>query len=101
MATDTFIEKKKVTAKDIKVPPKYKVVVLNDNVTPMDFVISMLMVVFKQTEEDAVQLTLKIHNDGSAIAGIYTFEIAEQKVLDGTTLARNNGFPLLLKAEAE
>jgi len=102
MATeDIVIEKKKVTSKELKEPPKYKVVVLNDDVTPMDFVIAMLMALFKHSQDSAVNLTMKIHHEGSAVAGIYSHEIAEQKVLDATSMARNNGFPLILKAEAE
>jgi ATP-dependent Clp protease adapter protein ClpS len=46
-------------------------------------------------------LTLEVHNKGSGIAGTYTHEIAEQKVMDGTNLARHNGFPLVLKAEEQ
>jgi len=98
---DVVLEKKKVTDKDTKPPSKYKVIVLNDNHTPMDFVVLMFITVFKKPQEEAVQLTLKIHHEGSAIAGIYPHEIAEQKVIDGTTMARNEGFPLVLKAEVE
>jgi ATP-dependent Clp protease adaptor protein ClpS len=98
---EVVVEKKKVVNKDIKPPSKYKVMVLNDDVTPMDFVILMLITIFKKPQEEAVQLTLKIHHEGSAIAGIYPHEIAEQKVADGVTMARNNGFPLMLKAEVE
>jgi ATP-dependent Clp protease adaptor protein ClpS len=102
MATeDIVIEKKKVTSKELKEPPKYKVVVLNDDVTPMEFVIAMLMSLFKHSQDSAVNLTMEIHQEGSAVAGIYSHEIAEQKVLDATTMARNNRFPLILKAEVE
>ena len=98
---EVIIEKQNVSNRDIKLPPKYKVIVLNDDQTHMEFVISMLVTIFKQSQDSAIQLTLKVHQEGFAIAGIYPFEIAEQKVLDGITLARNNGFPLMLKAEVE
>ena len=101
MSTDTIIEKDIVTDRDLKEPPKYKALVLNDNVTPMEFVIVMLMKIFKHTEDTAYDLTMNIHNNGSAVAGIYSHEVAEQKVADAVDLARANEFPLKLKVEAE
>jgi ATP-dependent Clp protease adaptor protein ClpS len=102
MSTDSqIIEKKKTTSKIPKEPGKYKVIVLNDDTTPVEFVVAMFIQVFKHSQSSALDLTLKIHNEGSAIAGIYTHEIAEQKIADATNLARGHGFPLVLKAEAE
>jgi ATP-dependent Clp protease adaptor protein ClpS len=101
MSTDTIIEKDTVTDRDLKEPPKYKALVLNDNVTPMEFVIVMLMKIFKHTEDTAYDLTMNIHTNGSAVAGIYSHEVAEQKVADAVDLARANEFPLKLKVEAE
>jgi ATP-dependent Clp protease adaptor protein ClpS len=98
--TENVIEKKRVTSKEIKEPKKYKVLVLNDDMTPIDFVVAMLITVFRHNDSSALKLTLDIHNNGSAVAGIYSHEVAEQKILDGTTMARANGFPLMLKAEA-
>lgn len=103
MSTDTVIEKKvvKQTARKNKEPGKYKVIVCNDDSTPIEFVISMLIAVFKHSEKSALELTLKIHNSGSAIAGIYAHEVAEQKQTDATTLARGHGYPLIIKVEEE
>jgi len=101
MSTDAVIEKKKVRSSKLQVPKKYKVVVCNDDVTPMDFVIAMLISVFKHGHDQAYDLTMAIHNQGSAVAGIYNYEIAEQKALDGVNLARSHGFPLLIKVEEE
>jgi len=101
MTTDTILEKKKLTSRDLKKPPKFKVIVFNDDYTPMEFVVAMFMKVFRHNETAAVNLTMDIHNKGSAIAGVYPYEIAEQKIIEATTLARNNNYPLLLKAEAE
>mgnify|MGYP003705195749 CR=1 FL=1 len=75
--------------------------ILNDDKTPVDFVVAMFIQVFKHSQTNALDLTVKIHNEGSAVAGIYTHEIAEQKITDATNLARGHGFPLVLKAEAE
>ena len=89
-------EKISITA---EVPPKYKVIMLNDNATPMDFVTSILCLVFRHTDETAKKIMLTIHEEGSAVVGIYTYEIAEQRALEATTLSRDNGFPLQLKLE--
>ena len=91
-------EKISITA---ELPPKYKVIMLNDNATPMDFVTSILCLVFKHTDETAKKIMLTIHDEGSAVVGIYTYEIAEQRALEATTLSRDNGFPLQLKLEQE
>jgi ATP-dependent Clp protease adaptor protein ClpS len=92
---------KETTKTKFKEPKRFKVVVLNDDVTPMDFVVSMMMSIFKHSETQAVGLTLEIHNEGSAVAGVYNYEIAEQKGLEATNLARDNGYPLQLKIESE
>ena len=78
-------------------PKKYKVVVLNDDATPMDWVVSILIQIFKNTHTSAEAITITIHNEGSAIAGIYSYEVAEQKSVEATVLSRQNGFPLAFK----
>ena len=88
---------KKVTQE----PIKYKVVLLNDDQTPVDWVVKVLTEIFKHTNETAEQITLAIHNEGSGVAGIYTYEIAEQKTIEATTASRNHGFPLAVKMEQE
>jgi ATP-dependent Clp protease adaptor protein ClpS len=98
---DTVIEEKQTVQKKFKEPKKYKVVVLNDDYTPMEFVIVMLMRVFKHNEDQAFNLTLKIHEQGSAVAGIYSHEIAEQKTADAVSLARLNGHPLIVKVDTQ
>jgi len=87
--------------KKIKEPSKYKVLMLNDDHTPMDWVIDLLCKVFKHSETTAKELTMKIHNEGSAVVGIYTYEIAEQKVVESTNASRERGFPLQLMLEKE
>jgi len=82
-------------------PDRYSVVFLNDDLTPMDFVIDVLVNVFKHTHDTAKNLTMQIHEDGSAVVGVYTFEIAEQKGVEATTLSRASGFPLQIKVEKE
>ena len=69
-------------------------VILNDDYTPMDFVIKLLIEVFNKTIEQAQEVTLEIHNNGKAIAGSYNQEIGEQKVSEVTLISRHNGHPL-------
>lgn len=86
---------------EITEPKRYKVLFLNDDKTPMDFVIEILMTVFKHTQETAEQITLTVHNEGSAVVGVYNYEIAEQKGVEATHLARQAGFPLQIKIDQE
>ena len=99
MSTDVqFDEKIKVSLQ----PPKmWKVVFLNDDHTPMEFVMELLTAIFKHNEGSAKQITMEIHNEGSAVAGVYTHEIAEQRGIESTHLARANGFPLQITIEEE
>jgi ATP-dependent Clp protease adaptor protein ClpS len=82
-------------------PPKYKVVFLNDDQTPIEWVIGLLIDVFKHTNETAEQITLTIHTEGSGVAGTYSYEIAEQKAIESTTASRNQGFPLQIRINKE
>ena len=85
----------------IEEPGRHKVIFVNDNVTPMEFVIDVLQNIFKHDQHTAGTITLNVHNEGSAVVGVYSFEIAEQKGVETTVLARNNGFPLVVKIEKE
>jgi ATP-dependent Clp protease adaptor protein ClpS len=79
----------------------WKVIFLNDDKTPMEFVIDLLTQVFKHNESTAKKLTLEIHETGSAVAGVYTHEIAETKGIESTSIARSQGFPLQITLEME
>lgn len=87
------------TRTEIKYPSMYNVIAYNDEVTPMHFVIELLIEVFNQKIEQATTTTLYIHEKGQAVAGTYSLEIAESKVAEATALARSNGYPLALEAE--
>ena len=82
-------------------PKNWKVILLNDDTTPMEFVIAILMDIFKHTNNSATDITMQIHETGSGIAGVYSFEIAEAKAVESTQLARSNGHPLQIKLEEE
>ncbi|GEM_PF-254006 len=85
----------------LKRPPFYKVLMLNDDYTPMDFVVSILKEVFHQSHEKAVDVMLQIHHQGFGICGIFTKDVAETKISIVTDCARKNEFPLRCVMEEE
>lgn len=99
MSTEAKIAEKVTIA--LQPPARWKVIFLNDDKTPMEFVIELLTTIFGHSEESAKELTLEIHNSGSAIAGVYSHEIAEQRGIDATQAARLNGHPLQINLEEE
>lgn len=83
-------------------PPKYKVVMHNDNYTPMDFVSAVLVQIFRKPKPQADAITVQVHTEGKGIAGAgYTREIADTKVSQSMDAARKEGYPFLLEAEPE
>jgi len=91
-------EKIKVNYKE---PKKYKVIFLNDDTTPMDFVIEVLLKIFKHTNDSAMRITMQVHEEGSGVVGVYSHEVAEMKATETVTLSRNHGFHLQIKLEEE
>ena len=80
-------------------PSMYKVILNNDDYTPMDFVIEVLQLFFKKTEEQATDIMLAIHHQGKGICGVFPFGIAETKVVQVNQFARQNQHPLLCSLE--
>lgn len=102
MATADPAIKDKIKPKlDLTPPSMYKVIYMNDEVTSMEFVIASLMEVFNHTYETAESLCKKVHEEGSAVVAILPYELAEQKGVEATVLARNAGYPLLVRIEQE
>lgn len=84
----------------VHIPNMFKVILHNDNTTTIDFVIHILTHIFHRTQEDALVITLAIHEKGEGIAGgPYTKEIAEEKVLETISSARANNYPLMATFE--
>ena len=83
----------------LKEPPMYAVLLLNDDITPMDMVVQVLQQIFGKSQSDAVGLMLHIHNTGKGICGIYTKDIAETKVLQVEHMASVYKFPLTAEME--
>jgi ATP-dependent Clp protease adaptor protein ClpS len=86
---------------DLANPPKYKVILHNDDYTPMDFVIDILVKIFHKNLDEANRLTWQVHEEGKAVCGIYVQEIAQTKVHQVKSIAKANGFPLLATMELE
>lgn len=85
----------------IKEPPMFKVVYINDNQTSMEFVITSLIDYFDYRPETAEQITVDIHETGSAVVAVLPYEIAEQKGIEVTMNARAQSYPLQIKLEPE
>lgn len=79
---------------ELREPKKYQVYLLNDDYTSMDFVIDILMGIFRKTYSDAHNIMLQVHQSGRGLCGVYSYEIAETKIHQVSSLARESGFPL-------
>lgn len=86
---EAVVEKQRLSS-----PNKYMVIFLNDNVTPMEYVIQALLTFFGKTPEEANEICLEVHEKGRSIAGSYSYEVAEQKCIETITDARKHQYPL-------
>jgi ATP-dependent Clp protease adaptor protein ClpS len=84
-----------------KKPSMYKVLMLNDDYTPMEFVVDVLQHIFQKNQEEATQIMLHVHQKGVGICGVYTYEVAETKVTQTVDYARKNQHPLQCTLEKE
>ena len=84
---------------ELKEPDKYDVIFLNDDVTTVEFVMKVLINIFHKTLEQAHAITQHIHEKGKGVVGTYLYEIAEQKGIETTLLAREEGYPLQVKVQ--
>ncbi len=84
---------------DVKEPPMFRVIYLNDDKTAVDFVIASLVDHFAYNALDAEAITLTIHEQGAAVVAVLPYEIAEQKGIEVTVSARSEGYPLQIKLE--
>lgn len=84
---------------DFQEPKKFKVIMMNDDITTFDCVIMILETVFMKPADEAEYLTMKIDRTGQAVVGIYSYDIARSKQRKATSMARNLGFPLVINVE--
>ena len=89
------------TEKKVTEPPMYKVLLHNDDYTPREFVVEILMSIFAKSMQDAVQLMWYVHENGIGLIEIYTYEVAETKIKQVTAISREHGFPLKTTMEQE
>ena len=92
------LERNEVT---VQRPPMYRVLMCNDDYTPVEFVIEVLQRFFSKSYQDAVNLTILVHNKGKASVGVFTREVAETKVAQSLDLARLNQHPLMMETERD
>ena len=85
----------------VKKPTLYKVILLNDDYTPMEYVVLLLKSIFNKSQDEAVNIMLTIHQKGSGVCGVYTLEIAETKVDTVMKMAKNDQHPLQCIIEKE
>lgn len=84
-----------------KRPPMYKVILLNDDYTPMEFVVTVIEHIFRKSHTEAVELMLQVHQQGAAVVGLYTRDVAETKVEQVVEYARINEYPLQCTLESQ
>jgi len=99
MATNTDLEI--IREISLKHPKKYKVLILNDDYTSMEFVIDILMGIFHKSYQEAQNIMLEVHKKDKGVCGVYTNEIAETKIMQVHKKARESGFPLRAEMEEE
>ncbi|MCK5541360.1 MAG: ATP-dependent Clp protease adapter ClpS [Desulfobacterales bacterium] len=99
--TEILIKSSSKKKEKVSKPPMYKVIILNDDYTTMDFVVEILIKIFRKTLEKANKIMLNVHRRGKGICGLYTREIAETKIEIVHTLAQAQGFPLKCTMEKE
>jgi ATP-dependent Clp protease adaptor protein ClpS len=99
--TDNATIVKPVTKVELKEPNLWKVIMLNDDITTMEFVIQCLVDFFEYDEEGAKKIVVDIHENGSCVVATMPYEMAEQKGIEVTLAARNDGYPLEVRIEED
>lgn len=89
------------TKTDVAQPPMWRVVLLNDDYTPMDFVVQLLESIFDKSPAEAYRIMMQVHVDGRGVCGVYPFDVAETRVAATDDLARSAGYPLKAVMERE
>jgi len=98
---DTVIERRTKEQTKTKRPPLYKCILLNDDYTPMEFVVEVLKTIFHKQHAEATRIMLHVHQNGMGVAGVYPFEIAETKIRTVEELAHESQYPLKCVMEKE
>lgn len=89
------------TKPQVERPPLWKVILINDDFTPREFVVEVLKAVFRLNESQSYRVMMTAHQKGACVIAVYTRDVAETKAKDGTELGKANGFPLYFTTEKE
>ena len=101
MSPTTTAKPKQVTRTKPQRPPMYKVILLNDDFTPREFVVMVLKAVFRMNEDQAYNVMMTAHQRGACVIAVFTKDVAETKAKEATELGKANGFPLFFTTEPE
>ncbi len=101
MSKKTDLESELLEKEEVEEPPMYRVILHNDDYTPMEFVVSVLIDIFNKSDQEATQIMLSVHQKGIGVCGVFVFEVAETKVAQVEHLARRQGWPLKCTMEPE
>lgn len=101
MSNDTDTKPKTRTRTKVARPPLHKVILLNDDYTPREFVVRVLKAEFRITEDQANRIMITAHTKGACVVAVFTQEVAESKATRATEMAREEGYPLLFTTEPE
>jgi ATP-dependent Clp protease adaptor protein ClpS len=99
--TETPVRTRIEPKQNIPEPPQYRIIYINDETTTQEFVVETLRNIFGYDEGAAEALTMKVHEEGSAVVAVMPYEMAEQKGIEVTMLAKSHGFPLKVKIEQD
>ncbi|MCL4711233.1 MAG: ATP-dependent Clp protease adapter ClpS [Pseudorhodoplanes sp.] len=101
MPDKTLVKPRTATRTKVARPPLYKVILLNDDFTPREFVVQVLKAVFRMGAERAQAVMMTVHRKGACVIAVYTRDVAETKAKEGSELGRRNGYPLQFTTEPE
>ena len=99
--SDIDVKPDTIAKPKIEQPRLYKVILINDDYTPREFVVQVLKIVFRMGEETALRVMLTAHRRGACVIAVYTRDVAETKAKEATDLGKSNGFPLFFTTEPE
>jgi ATP-dependent Clp protease adaptor protein ClpS len=101
MSNNTVVKPRTKVRTKTQRPPLHKVILLNDDYTPREFVVQVLKAVFRMNEDEAYRVMMTAHRRGACVIAVYARDVAETKAKEATELGKSNGFPLFFTTEPE
>ena len=101
MMSPTFVKPRSKTKPETQQPPLWKVILLNDDFTPREFVVAVLKAVFRMNESQAYRVMMTAHQRGACVIAVYTKDVADTKAKEATEMGRAKGYPLYFTTEKE